>query len=293
MHGLIVVNKPVGMTSRDVVDRVKRLVRPVKTGHTGTLDPIAAGVLVICIGDATRLSEYILQKPKSYRGTFLLDCASETDDAEQGYERLPQTTQTSFEEIQSLLPQFTGVIEQVPPNYSAVKIAGQRAYKLARRGEEPNLKSRKVTIYELRLLEYEYPRFLLEVRCGSGTYIRALGRDLAKRLGTSAVMSALVRTAVGEFDLASAIDLDQLDQQTLASHLLAPLAAVGDLPRIMLQPDEIAFIKQGRQVSDRWGFSASLPAIAGVSEQGNLVAILRYDHDLARICPVRNFNFDQ
>ena len=292
MHGLIVVNKPVGLTSRDVVDRVKRLVRPAKTGHTGTLDPIASGVLVVCVGDATRLSEYILQKPKSYRGTFLLDCASQTDDAEQGYERLPQETSTSFDEIVSLLPEFTGDIQQIPPNYSAVKVAGQRAYKLARRGEDINLQPRTVSIYELKLLEFEYPRIVLEVRCGSGTYIRALGRDLAKRMGTSAVMSALVRTSVGEFHLESGVDYQQLDQQTLASHLLPPVAAVSDLPRIEIDREETALLRQGRFVASRWELSAAVADIAGVNQQGDLVAILRYDPDLGRICPVRNFSFE-
>ena len=201
MFGLLNVHKPAGITSRDVVNRIQRVVRPVKVGHAGTLDPLATGVLVICLGSATRLIEYVQRMPKHYRGTFLLGRKSDTEDIEGEIEVLDAAPQPSIDEIHAALPQFVGTIRQRPPAYSALKVGGKRAYQLARAGQEVQLAARPIEVYSLSLQHYEYPEIVLDIQCGSGTYVRSLGRDLADGLGTGAVMSALERTAIGDFDL--------------------------------------------------------------------------------------------
>src|SRR6478609_12096076 len=210
MFGLLNVDKPAGITSRDVVNRVQRLVRPHKVGHAGTLDPLATGVLVIAIGPATRLIEYVQRMPKSYQGTFLLGRTSDTEDVEGNVVELPHTPVPSRDDILAAIPRFLGTIEQRPPAFSALKVAGQAAYKLARRGEAVELAARPVEIISIDLVRYEYPELELRVRCGSGTYIRSLGRDLAEALGSAAVMSQLRRIAIGPFQVEESLQLADL-----------------------------------------------------------------------------------
>jgi len=215
MFGILNVNKPTGWTSRDVVNRVQGLVRPAKAGHAGTLDPLATGVLVVCVGPATRLISYVQQMPKIYEATFLLGRTSPSDDTETAVTELSNAPEPSLTEIQALLPQFIGSVQQRPPAYSALKVKGQRAYKLARQGETVNLEPRTVEIYELQVDDYQYPECKLTLRCGSGTYVRSVGRDLAESLGTGAVMSELTRTAIGDFCVGDAINIEQLDLEQL------------------------------------------------------------------------------
>ena len=219
--GLLNVNKPRGVTSRDAVDRVERLVRPAKAGHAGTLDPLATGVLVICVGQATRLIRFVQMMRKQYRATFLLGHSSETDDIERDVIAIPNAIVPTRAMIDGVLPQFIGDIQQRPPTHSAIKIAGRRAYKLARKGADFELAARTVTIHRIDLLRYEYPELDLDIECGSGTYIRALGRDLGAALGTAAVMSALERTAIGQFHVEQAISFDRLSLELLAAKLAA------------------------------------------------------------------------
>ena len=199
MFGILNLNKPVGCTSRDAVNRVQRLIRPVKVGHAGTLDPLAQGVLVLCLGPATRLIERVQQMPKHYRGTFRLGCHSPTDDTEGEVVPLSGATPPPRAAITAALGQFVGRIHQRPPAYSALKIGGQRAYHLARKGQAVTLPLRPVTIHALSINRFEYPELVLDIECGSGTYIRSLGRDLAKVVGTAAVMTGLTRTAIGPY----------------------------------------------------------------------------------------------
>ena len=194
LFGLLNIDKPRGLTSRDAVNRVERLVRPAKAGHAGTLDPLATGVLVICVGQATRLIQYVQQMRKQYRATFLLGCTSESDDTERELVAIPNAIVPTLEQIDAALPQFMGDIQQRPPAHSAIKIGGKRAYKLARKGADFELAERTVTIHQINLLRYEYPELELDVECGSGTYIRSLGRDLGAASGIGGVMSALERT---------------------------------------------------------------------------------------------------
>src|SRR5262245_35406014 len=202
MFGLLNIDKPAGLTSRDVVSRVQRLVRPQKVGHAGTLDPLATGVLVVAVGPATRLVEYVQRMPKTYQGTFLLGRTSDTEDVEGEVVELDSPPVPTRAEIDAALPRFIGTIEQRPPAYSALKVAGRRAHKLARRGEAVELAPRPVEIHAIELLRYEYPEMELRIDCGSGTYVRSLGRDVAEAVDTGAVMAALRRLAIGPFQAA-------------------------------------------------------------------------------------------
>lgn len=286
MFGLLNVNKSAGMTSRDVVNRVQRIVRPSKAGHAGTLDPLAEGVLVICIGAATRLIQYVQQMPKRYTGTFLLGRQSDTEDVEGEVIELVDPPQPSPAEIENVLPQFIGTIQQRPPAYSALKVGGRRAYDLARAGQLVELEPRPITITDIRLVKYEYPELVLDVTCGSGTYIRSLGRDIAEALGTAAVMSALTRTAIGEFRLEQACRLDQLTAESIAEHLLPPLTAVAALPQIQLNDDEARRLGNGLTIADRFDLKDN--EIAAIDADGHLRAIVTR-RDAGQLKPLRNF----
>jgi tRNA pseudouridine55 synthase len=287
MFGLLNINKPSGVTSRDVVNRVQHLVRPIKVGHAGTLDPLATGVLVVCLGSATRLVEYVQRMKKSYRGTFLLGRESETEDVEGDVSLLATAPIPSRNEIEATLKEFIGQIEQRPPAYSALKVKGQRAYALARNGQTVDLKARPVEVHDLRLVEYAYPTLTLDVCCGSGTYIRSLGRDIAQRLGTGAVMSALDRTAIGPFLLDTAIDIDALVSSSLESAILPPALALVDLQRICLDDNELAALAYGKKIADRFEIHQA-SEVAGVNDQGELVAVLQ-KCAVGFLQPKRNF----
>ncbi|REJ86669.1 MAG: tRNA pseudouridine(55) synthase TruB [Planctomycetota bacterium] len=278
--GLLNVDKPRGVSSRVVVDRVeqtagKTKAGKVKVGHAGTLDPIASGVLVICLGTATRLIEYVQQMPKAYRATFLLGQSSPSCDIETEITKLVDAPRPTRAEIERAAANFHGEIEQRPPAFSAVKIGGQRAYKRARRGEDVEMPLRTVRIDTIDVVTYDAPRLVLDIRCGSGTYIRSLGRDLAESLGTAAVMSELVRTGIGDFTLREATRLDDLNPDTLEDYLLPPLRAVADLPRVRLDRGEIEEIRHGRTIarSDEIAVAES-GQLAAVDEQDRLVALL-------------------
>jgi tRNA pseudouridine55 synthase len=272
VFGLLNVNKPAGVTSRDVVNSVQRLVRPHKVGHAGTLDPLATGVLVVAIGPATRLIEYIQRMLKTYRATFLLGQTSDTEDIEGNVRELPDPPRPTAEQIQAAIPSFVGTIEQVPPAFSALKVAGQRAYDLARQGRTVELAARPVEIHELTLVSYAYPELTLLIRCGSGTYVRSLGRDLARSLGTDAVMSALVRESIGPFALAGAVDGNRLSGATIAAHLQSPLLAVSELPRLDVTVPEAQRLALGQSILNRWESEA--PERAAIDAERNLVAVV-------------------
>ena len=242
--GLLNLKKPPGMTSRQVVNVVERLARPAKAGHAGTLDPLAAGVLVVCVGGATHFIKYVQRMPKRYTGTFLLGRQSPTEDVEGEVVELPHAPVPAREQIEAAAQRFVGRIEQRPPAFSALKIRGRPAYKLARRGESVALGPRPVDIYRIEVRSYCYPELVLEVECGGGTYIRSLGRDLAESLGTAAVMSALVRTAIGRFSVHEAADPGELTPDTWLTFLRPPLEAV-DLPRVQLSAAEATRIRNG------------------------------------------------
>jgi len=226
----------------------------------------------VAIGGATRLVEYLQQQPKTYLATFLLGRESDTEDVEGRVVELANAPIPTQDQLVAALPKFLGEIQQVPPAFSALKVAGQRAYALARRGEEVELEAREVTIHRLQLVEYAYPTLRLEIDCSSGTYIRSLGRDIARSLGTQAVMSALIRTAVGPFKLADAISPDNVTRESLASQLKPARAAVSHLSAVPLDHVEVTELIHGRPI--RRPITGLTPELAALDPRGELVAIL-------------------
>ncbi|MEX2168507.1 MAG: tRNA pseudouridine(55) synthase TruB [Pirellulales bacterium] len=270
MFGVLNIHKPARCTSRDVVNRVQRLVRPVKVGHAGTLDPLATGVLLVCVGPATRLLEYAHRFPKSYRGSFLLGRHSASDDLESEVIELADAAIPTRDAVDAAVPKFVGEIMQRPPAFSAVKVEGRRAYKLARSGKPVELAEKPVTIHSLNVVEYQYPQLMLDIRCGSGTYIRSLGRDFAAELGTAAVMSALVRTSIGPFHLKDALPLDEVTVESLANRLQSPLGLLDGMPTVTVTDAEVATICRGIAIPG----GATVGEVAAVDVSGALVAIL-------------------
>jgi tRNA pseudouridine55 synthase len=278
LFGLLNVNKPAGATSRDVVNQIQRLVKPTKVGHAGTLDPLARGVLVIGLGQATRLVEYVQQMPKHYRATFLLGRTSPTEDIEGEVTMLADAAPPRREDLEQSALTLTGEIMQRPPAYSALKVAGRRAYALARAGETVELAPRAVRIDRMNIVRYEYPELCLEVVCGSGTYIRSLGRDLAEAVGSGAVMSQLERTAIGRFTIDTAVDPKSLTRENLAAHLLpAAWAVQGLMSEQVVSTADAARLANGLPIA-----IAEVPSdvCAAVDGEGRLLAILtRQDGD--------------
>lgn len=246
--GILNLHKPSGISSREAVNRVLRQVAPAKVGHAGTLDPIASGVLVVCVGKATRLIEHLQRGSKSYRASFAFGQRSDTEDIEGQIEQLESPPVPTREQLEQTLPRFLGTIAQRPPSFSAIKVQGQRAYLRARRGELLELPARPVAIHALKLLDYQYPHWNLEIDCGSGTYVRSLGRDIAQSLGTEAVMTALVRTRVGPFRLEHAVTLEQLEHDRVAAHLLPAESAFPEMPRLDLQAEDLERFAVGLEI---------------------------------------------
>ena len=266
MFGFLNIRKPPGPTSHDVVAGVRRLLgRRVKVGHAGTLDPFAEGVLVVCVGPATRLAQYVQAQAKRYTAEVTLGATSTTDDPEGEIAQTPATA-PGESAVQEVLAGFVGEIWQVPPAHSAVHVAGQRAYKLARRRQAPDLPARTVTVHRIELLGYEYPHLRIDVTCGSGTYVRALARDVGAALGVGGYCSQLTRTAVGAFGLKESVTLEDLRPD---EHLIDPMAAVRHLPRAAAEAAQIEGIRLGRPIrSDAEG-----EQIAVTDPAGGLVAI--------------------
>jgi tRNA pseudouridine55 synthase len=290
MFGLLNLNKPVGISSAAAIGRIKRLIRPAKIGHAGTLDPIASGVLVACIGPASRLVDYIQQMPKSYRATFLLGRSSKSDDIERPVDELPNPPIPTRDELQRAAIAFVGPIKQRPPAFSAIKIAGRPAYQLARGGRDVSLAPRAIEIHRLAIVGYAYPTLVLNIECGSGTYVRALGRDLAQSVGTAAVMSALERTAIGDFRVENSCDPAQLTADMLSQHLLSPQLAIPDMPTIELSDEEIELAINGIVLPQRKQTEEATEdqEFAGVDSRGQLVSIFDRRPDGA-LAPRLNF----
>jgi tRNA pseudouridine55 synthase len=248
LSGLVVIDKPVGPTSHDVVARVRRLSGQRRVGHAGTLDPLASGVLLVCLGRATRLVEYLVGLDKVYETTVRLGQATTTYDAE-GELTAEHPVAVTVDDITAALAAFRGPITQRVPPYSAVKRDGQPLYQRARRGETLDLPERQVTIHALDRLAYEPPDLALRVACSSGTYIRSLAHDLGALLGCGGHVTALRRTAVGLFTLADAVPLDALTADNVAAHLSPPETAVAHLPRVEFAEKEITRLGHGQRLT--------------------------------------------
>jgi tRNA pseudouridine55 synthase len=289
IEGLLVLDKPSGMTSRAVVDRVQRwFPKRTRIGHAGTLDPLATGVLVLCVGGTTRLIEYVQRMDKVYRTRLLLGARSDSDDADGNITPVSGVVAADAATVAACVADFIGTLEQVPPAYSAVKVAGQRAYDLARRGEEVSLSSHSVQIHAIQIQDYAYPHLDLEVRCGKGTYIRSLARDIGERLGCGALVQQLRRTRIGPFTAEEALTLDA-DMETARSRLLPMEMAVAELPRLVLPDRERKRLEQGQVLA----MTESLPEIEKGKEvavfdaAGRLAAVAVFDPQRQMLQPLK------
>lgn len=288
--GILPINKPPYMTSRRVVDVVKKLVKPAKVGHAGTLDPLATGVIVVCVGAATRLISRVQNFRKTYRVRFVLGKTSDTDDVFGNVEVLDNVKFPTRDQVEQALLQFVGVIQQVPPQFSAVHVEGKRAYNLARQGVQFSIDAREVEIHRCELTDYVLPEIELEIECGSGTYVRSVGRDLGKFLGCGAVMSNLERTAIGPFDLNSCVNLDHVIADKLQTQLLPAAVAVFDLARQQCSPTELAEIWNGRNVLPASPDElADQEEVALLGEEDTLAAIAVFDREENSLCPKQVF----
>ncbi len=276
MFGLYNIRKPAGPTSHDIVARVRRqLPRGTKVGHAGTLDPFADGVLVLCVGAATRLVSYVQAQPKRYLTEITFGATSTTDDVEGELTPAGNWMAMTQADVALALERFVGDIEQVPPAHSAVHVDGQRAYKLARRGQQVHLPARRVSIHSIELLHFEPPRLDIALQCSTGTYIRALARDLGEALQVGGYCSRLTRSAIGEFTIERAIEPEALD---LDDDLLPARLAVAHLPHVHVKPDAVARLAQGKfldPAQDILNASAFEAAedIALLDEAGKLLAL--------------------
>ena len=239
MDGIFNLNKPLGMTSHDVVARVRRLAHQRRVGHAGTLDPGASGVLPVCLGQATRVVEYLSESGKRYRATVILGTVTDTYDAE-GEVIRSAPVHVTREELEAALPAFLGPQMQLPPLYSAIKVAGQPLYKLARAGVEVQLQPRPIEIYVLDLIDWQPPALTLDVECSKGTYIRSLAYDLGERLGCGAHLGGLVRLRSGPFTLDESLTLEELaralEDGTWENYLYAPDEALLDRHAVIVGP---------------------------------------------------------
>ena len=297
VHGWVVLDKPIGMTSTHAVAVIKRLFTAKRAGHAGTLDPLASGCLPIALGEATKTVPFVVDSRKTYVFTVRWGEERDTDDAE-GRVAATSAIRPDAAAIRALLPRFTGTIEQVPPRFSAVKIEGERAYDLAREGQTVEIAPRAVTIHRLDLVEIADPdHAVFATECGKGTYVRALTRDLGRALGALGHVSALRRSRVGPFGESSMIPLEQLEslchraaagEGHLADILLPIETALDDIPALAVSPADAARLQRGQAVLMRGRDAAVLSGMVQVASSGQLVAIAEVDR--GEIVPKRVFN---
>jgi len=279
ISGALVVDKPVGMTSHDVVQAVRNGTSLRRAGHTGTLDPRASGVLVILVGPAVRLSEYVSASDKRYQAIIRLGGTTDTYDAEGEVTAnlTKDPLSVTEEEFEEALKTFVGEIEQTPPPYSAVKVQGRKAYEMARKGEEVELEPRKITVHHLEVLEWTPPEVVIDVHCSSGTYVRSLANDLGIKLGCGAYLVGLRRTKSGRFSLRDAVPLRKLQEAFTAGnwyqYLIPAAEALGDWPAVELNPDEVEGVRHGHRVKAKEADTVN-EKVRGVSTQGELVALM-------------------
>ncbi len=286
MFALLPVDKPRGVNSRRIVDAMENASGK-KVGHAGTLDPLASGVLVLAIGLATRLVPYVHVMPKQYVARYQLGVESDSDDMERECRDVPMDTSPTLEAMHAAIALFVGPIEQTPPDFSAIRVNGKRAYRLAHRGKEFTIQPRPVTIYSSRLIRYDFPYFEIECCCSSGTYMRSLGRDIAALLGTRCVMVELSRSAVGPFNLGRCASLLDVKEDTFHEKLVDPLEAFSGLPIVALGEYDIERISRG--VKYECSPSTTAQEILLTDLNGRLHAVLRPTPD-GKWRPALNFS---
>ena len=279
VHGVLNVNKSAGMTSHDVVDAARRILGMQRIGHTGTLDPQATGVLPLCVGRATKIAQYLTQADKEYVMTLRLGITTDTLDAAGKETGRVDEVRVRREEVEALLPRFTGEIQQIPPIYSAKKHQGERMYRLARRGEVVERQPVAVKVFALDLLGFELPFVHLKVTCSKGTYARSLCDDIGRTLGCGGHLHALCRTRAGRFSLEAATTLEGLDERVRTGRLgevLIPIAdALAHLPGVRVAPEAGPLILHGNAVTA--GMVAQFPSELA---SGSLVRILGFRKQL-------------
>jgi tRNA pseudouridine55 synthase len=299
VSGILNVDKPLGQTSFDVVRRVKRGTGERKVGHAGTLDPAATGVLLVCLGQAVRVSEYLMDLPKTYRAAIHLGISTDTYDSEGQVVATGAPDAVSEEALRQVLQRFVGEIQQVPPRYSAIKVGGRPAYQRARKGEALVLSARPVKVYRLDLLDFAAPIVELEIECGKGTYIRSLAHDIGQQLGCGAYLARLARTRVGPFTLESAVggaDLEQaLTDGSWRTMMLPVDCGLIGLPAVTLHIEDEKDVRHGQAVhldeaqAAPLGQSAPGRQVRAYAEDGSLVGILSYDGKLQAWRPRKVF----
>ncbi|MBI1274261.1 MAG: tRNA pseudouridine(55) synthase TruB [Alphaproteobacteria bacterium] len=300
VHGWLVLDKPAGLTSTQALGKVRRLLNAQKAGHGGTLDPLATGILPIACGEATKLVGHVMGSHKTYRFTVRWGEARNTDDCE-GAVTASSEARPSPAQIEAALPAFTGTISQRPPAFSAVKVAGERAYDLARAGEDVMLQERSVTVHAFRLCGTPGPDLAdFEVDCGKGTYIRALARDLALKLGTYGHITALRRTRVGPFAVEDAISLEKLEDLSHNTGAITALKGIAtvldDIPAFALTPAQAHRLQTGQPVLLNAQMASVMDHAAGketalATQNGTPVALVTIKDGMLH--PARGFNFSQ
>ena len=279
VSGVLVVDKPVGLSSHDVVQIIRNGTKIRRAGHTGTLDPRASGVLVVLLGPAVCLSEYVSASEKRYQAVIELGVTTDTYDLE-GRVTRRSPVDISYEEFEQVLQSFVGEFEQKPPAYSAIKVKGEKAYEIARRGEEVELEPRMIQVRELELLDWDPPEAVVDIQCSSGTYVRSLAYDLGEKLGCGATLTGLRRTKNGRFGLRDAVSLRKL-QEAFANgdwyqYLIPAAEALGDWYTVELSVEQVDEVRHGHRVPALEEVEPGKWARA-VSQEGELVALMEYD----------------
>lgn len=287
VFGFLNIDKPSGLTSHDVVARLRRGLKIKKMGHAGTLDPMATGVLVICVGAATRLSEYVMHTAKTYEARIRLGITTDTYDADGVTIAEQDASHVTEADVTGALARFTGEIEQMPPMYSAIKVGGKKLYELAREGQTIERQPRRVNIESLEVVDWSLPEFTLRVTCGAGTYIRSLAYDVGEALGVGAHLKRLTRTASGSFTLENALALDTvLESDGWQQYLISPAHALKHIPAVHFDDAAINDLLHGRTVTGEPQQAVSLAQAYG--PDGQFVAIIEGDGE--RWHPRKVFN---
>lgn len=288
--GVLNIDKPKGLTSHDAVAHVRKAAGIRRVGHAGTLDPLARGVLVVCLGKATRLIEYLMDTHKSYVATVEFGIVTNTWDAEGEVIEKRDTKDLSLSRIEEALGRFRGLIEQIPPMYSAIKHKGEPLYRLARKGIEVEREARSVKIHRLEIRAWRPPNLVIEVECSKGTYIRSLAHDLGRAVGSGAYLADLTRTAVGPFCLQRAIPLCEITQEGWKDHLLSVYKAFEHIPSVIVDRETKKRIGYGQAV--RLSSAPEKGIVFAYDDKRRILAVLRSDADDAmwRPCKVLKTN---
>jgi tRNA pseudouridine55 synthase len=274
ISGVLNIDKPGGITSHDVVSRIRKITGQRKVGHTGTLDPMATGVLVVCIGQATRLIEYMVPGKKKYRAKVRFGVATNTYDADGEPVSRQDVSGLTPAHLRAVLPGFAGQIEQYPPIFSAIKQGGRPLYKAARAGQQPTVDPRLITIYDLDWVEWVPPDLTIDVVCSPGTYIRSLAHDLGKSVGAGAHLAGLIRTANGPFLLEDAVSLSDLAETDWQPYLKSLDTGVSHLPAVTLDTTQSTDVQQGRQIHLTDPNLLACPVIRAYSDKSHFLAVL-------------------